>query len=55
VIKKLSQGATIPEAPEREELTVQEMSEAKDLGIKYPLSPAQAVKNYGIYLTELEQ
>ena len=38
-IKKLSSAATIPEAPERDELTVQEMSEAKDLGIKYPVTP----------------
>jgi dual specificity tyrosine-phosphorylation-regulated kinase 2/3/4 len=31
------------------------MSEAKDLGIKYPLTPALAVKNHSKYLTELEQ
>lgn len=36
----------IPEAPEREELTVQDMSEARESGIKYPLTPSAAVKNY---------
>jgi hypothetical protein len=44
----------IPEASEREELTVQDMSEARDTGIKYPLSPKQAVKTYGQFLTESE-
>lgn len=51
-MKKHSQ--IIPEAPEREELTVQDMSEARDTGIKYPLSPKQAVKAYGQFLTESE-
>lgn len=37
----------IPEASEREELTVQDMSEARDNGIKYPLAPKQAIKTYG--------
>jgi hypothetical protein len=37
----------IPEVSEREELTVQDMNEARDNGIKYPLSPKQAVKAYG--------
>jgi hypothetical protein len=36
----------IPEASEREELTVQDMSEAHN-GIKYPLAPKQAIKAYG--------
>jgi hypothetical protein len=30
------------------------MSEARDNGIKYPLSPKQAVKAYGLFLTESE-
>lgn len=52
VMKKHSQ--IIPEASERDELTVQEMSEARDTGIKYPLSPKQAAKSYGQFLTESE-
>jgi len=40
------QSHVIPEAPERDELTVQDMSEARDTGIKYPLTPQQATKNY---------
>lgn len=54
--KKPAAGtSTIPEASERDELTVQEMSEARDLGIKYPVSPAQILKSYAKFLTDAEQ
>lgn len=45
----------IPEASERDELTVQDMVETRD-GIKYPLTPDQVIERYGdMYLTEFEQ
>lgn len=45
----------IPEAPEREELTVQDMVENKDSGILYPLKPKEALDSYSSYLTDFEK
>ncbi len=44
----------IPEASEREELTVQDMIENKD-SIVYPITPKAVIKNYPQYLTDFEQ
>ena len=44
----------IPEASERDELTVQDMVETRD-GIKYPLTSEEAISSHGDYLTDFEK